>query len=74
MDLKYNAKLISLFIIRLFEIGILYVVCTWTWFNFPAPYDIWAIVSLVVLYTFYFGVTFYNDYYELTRGEGEEMI
>ncbi len=74
MNLKFNLKLVSLFFMRLVEFAIVYVVCTWMWFNFPAPYDLWLVVLFIALYTGYFGVTIYNDYYELTRGEGEEMI
>ncbi|MFC1647628.1 hypothetical protein ACFL10_01380 [Patescibacteria group bacterium] len=73
MDLKINAKLISLFLVRLFEIAILYVVSTWLWFNFPAPYNFWIIISLISLYVLYAAVTLFNDHYELTRGEGEAM-
>jgi len=73
MDLKINVKLVSLFIMRLFEIVILYVVSTWLWFNFPAPYNFWMIISLIGLYMLYATVTSFNDYYELTRGEGEAL-
>ncbi len=73
MELKFNAKLISLFIVRIFEVAILYAVNVWVWYNFPPPYNFWLIISLIGLYVLYAGVTLFNDYYELTRGEGEPM-
>lgn len=69
-----NAKIITLVLSRIFELAILYVSGVWIWANFPTPYNFWVVMSFVGIYVMYFGVTFSNDYWELTRGEGEPMM
>jgi len=69
-----NKKAIALVLSRMFELVILYVGGMWIWGNFSNPYNFWVVMSFVGIYVLYLGVTLSNDYWELTRGEGEPMM
>lgn len=69
-----NAKIITILLSRVFELAVLYFGGVWIWNNFPSPYNFWVIMSFVGLYVMYLGITVSNDYWELTRGEGEPMM
>lgn len=69
-----NKKSIALFVSRIFEVVIMYIGSVWIWNNFASPYNFWVVITLVCLYVLYFALTLSNDYWELTRGEGEPMI
>ncbi|MBA4336389.1 hypothetical protein C0416_01260 [bacterium] len=69
-----NTKTILIILSRIFELTVLYIGCFWIWNNFPSPYNFWVVMSFIGVYVLYLGVTLSNDYWELTRGEGEPML
>ncbi len=69
-------KLIVLIITRIIEFVIVGISVFWVWdiSVLSASSKTTLMISLIVAYCVYLGVTSINDYWEITRGEGEPMI
>lgn len=69
-------KYIVLIITRIIEFAIIGYTANWIW-NLNGVADFTktsAAICVIIAYCGYLGVTLSNDYWEITRGEGEPMM
>ena len=68
-------KYIILIITRIIEFTIVAVTANWFWSlsDISASIKVGVLIGIITTYCIYLGVTLSNDYWELTRGEGEPM-
>lgn len=67
-------KLIATIISRIIELAVLAIGSYWLWNNLGEIMKVWVIAALLVMYTFYLGVTGKNDYIEYTKGAGVDRM
>jgi len=69
-------KYITTIITRIIEFIVIAFSANWIWSlaEVSLALKIIILISVITAYCFYLGVTVSNDYWELTRGEGEPML
>lgn len=62
--------IITMLITRAIEVAIVALGSMWLWENMNPMYKLWVIIGVLIVYTFYFALTFSYDYKDIKYGEG----